>query len=140
MSRHFGQQALDVLSIRGALNYCSKRSKSYNKNTQSKKSTNDPKIVCILTQLPYVIRTVKNDEHVYSLVINVHRIYNQQLLFTARLPLPLLVHYLIQLYVPEYASYSSKLLDANANYDRYNDTWALLSSELQLIKPVAVSV
>jgi PII-like signaling protein len=128
MSRRFGQQSLEVLSIRKAVAYSKRK-------VPEKKSSHDTRVVCLLTQLPYAIRTVNDDGKVYDLVEMAHRIYNEQLIFTGRLPLQLLVHRVIQLYIPTYASYSGKLLDTCTNYDRYTDVWQRMASELISNKP-----
>lgn len=127
MSRRFGQQSLEVLSIRKALAYSKKK-------VPEKKSAHDSRVVCLLTQLPYAIRTVSDDSKVYDLVETVHRLYNKQLIFTGRLPLQLLVHQVIQLYVPAYASYSGKMLDTRTDYDRYMNVWQRIVPELIGIK------
>jgi hypothetical protein len=118
MSRCFGQQSLDVISIQRAIEY-SKR-----KVSTVALSKNDSRIVVLLSKLPYIIRTVEADTKMYKLVAKTEQFYMDNHIFTNRLPLPMLIHQIAQIMVSEYAPYTGKLVNTHKNKNsKYDILW-----------------
>jgi len=144
MSRRYQKESLDTVSIRKALEFSKTHGARTAPNTLSgntlsgvagvNKCSKDRSVVLLLSQLPYSVRTCKNDEIIYQCVEQVSKRYIDKLIFNSRLPLPLLVHLLVQQYIPTYAPYSSRLLDTRAKYDRYMPVWEEVKTGIDITK------
>lgn len=132
MSRCFGQQSLEVVSIQRAIEY-SKR-----KVTTVAISKNDLRVVYFLSKIPYIIRTVSADDKIYQLVKKTEQFYRDNHIFTGRLPISLLIHQIAQVMVSDYAPYTGKLVEVSRNKNKNGKLEILWARILEYINPPEV--